>query len=127
MLTEKEAMDKLHDYAEQFDLSYRNKEWSRAKMLYFQAQTVAVFLELPEDKLAEFFGNRPYKEDWEPLEPGLFPEEKVERVSWECVRIHETYDELHLRPRDKGGYAFVADWKAVGHGIVQVKLEEVGT
>lgn len=127
MLTEKEAMDKLHDYAEQFDLSYRNKEWSRAKMLYFRAQTVAVFLELPEDKLAEFFGNRPYKEDWEPLKPGLFPEEKVERVSWECVRIHETYDELHLRPRDKGGYAFVADWKDMGHGIVQVKLEEVGT
>lgn len=126
MLTEKEAMDKLYEYAEQFNLSYQNKEWARAKMLYFRAQTAATFLDLPEDRLAELFGNRPYKEDWEPLEQGLFQEEKVERVSWECVRIHETYDELHLRPRDRCGYAYVAGWKDLGHGIVQVKLEEVG-
>lgn len=127
MLTEKEAMDKLYEYAEQFDLSCQNKKWARAKMLYFRAQTVATFLELSEDRLAELFGNRPYKEDWEPLEPGLFTEEKVERASWECVRIHKTYDELHLRPKDKHGDTYVVDWKDMGHGIVQVKLEEVGT
>lgn len=127
MLTEKEIMDKLYEYAEQFALSCQNKKWARAKMIYFCAQTVATFLELPEDRLAELFGNRPYKEDWEPLEPGLFPEEKVERASWECVRIHKTYDELHLRPKDKYGNAYVVDWKDMGHGIVQVRLEEVGT
>lgn len=126
MLTEREIMDKLHAYAEQFNQSYRNKEWARAKRLYSSAQTVATFLQLSEKALAELFGNRPYKEEWEPLEQGLFPEEEVERASWECVRIHKTYDELHLRPIDKYGAAYVTDWKDMGHGIVQIKLEEVG-
>lgn len=127
MLTEREIRDKLYEYAEQFNLSYLSKEWARAKMIYFRAQTVATFLELPEKDLAELFGNRPYKEDWEPLEPGLFQEDRVERASWECVRIHKTYDELHLRPKDKYGDTYVVDWKDMGHGIVQIKLEEVVT
>ncbi|MDE7247766.1 MAG: hypothetical protein K2N43_07750 [Lachnospiraceae bacterium] len=127
MLTEREIRDKLHEYAAQFNLSYLNKEWARAKLLYFRAQTVATFLEMPETDLAELFGNRPYKEDWEPLEPGLFQEDRVEKASWECVRINETYDELHLKPKDKYGYAYVKDWRELGGGIVQVRLEEVGT
>lgn len=127
MLTEREVRDKLHEYAEQFKSCYLRKEWARAKFLYFRAQTVATFLELPEVELAELFGNRPYKEDWEELQPGLFPEDEVERVSWECVRINETYDELHLKPKDKYKYAYVKDWQDLGGGIVQVKLEEVGT
>lgn len=127
MLTEREIRDKLYEYAEQFRLSYQNKEWSRAKMLYFRAQTVATFLELPEEELAQLFGNRAYKEDWEPLESGLFPEDEVEKVSWECVRIHKTYDELHLRPKGRYGYAYVKEWRDMGDGIVQVRLEEVGT
>lgn len=127
MLTEREVRDKLYEYAAQFDLSYLNKEWSRAKLLYFRAQTVATFLELPEDDLAKLFGNRAYKEDWEPLVPGLFQEDKVERVSWECVRINETYDELHLRPKDKYGCAYVREWRDLGGGIVQVRLEGIKT
>lgn len=127
MLSEREVIDKLHEYAEQFKLAYCNKEWGRAKLLYFTAQRVAVFLEMSEQELAELFGNRPYKEDWEELNPGLFPENEVERASWECVRIHETYDELHLRPKDKYGYAFVTGWRDMGGGKVEVQLEEVGT
>lgn len=124
MLTEREIRDKLYEYAEQFNLSYLNKEWARAKLLYFRAQTVAVFLELQEKELTELFGNRAYKEDWEPLDSGLFQEDRVERVSLECVRIHETYDELHLRPKDKYGYAYVKEWRDLGGGIVQMRLEE---
>lgn len=127
MLVEREIRDKLHEYAEQFNLSYLNKEWARAKLLYFRAQTVATFLELSEKDLAELFGNRPYKEDWEPLEPGLFQEDRVERASWECVRINETYDDLHLRPKNRYGYAYVRDWRDLGGGLVQVRLEEEGT
>lgn len=126
MLTERKIMDKLHEYAEQFELAYCNKEWGRAKLLYFRAQTVATFLEFPEKDLAELFGNRPYKEDWEELKQGLFPEDEVERASWECVRIHETYDELHLRPKNKYGFAFVTGWQDLGGGRVEVQLEEVG-
>lgn len=125
MLTEREIMDRLHEYAEQFNLSYQNKEWARAKFLYFRAQTVATFLELSEKDLTELFGNRAYKEDWEPIKQGLFQEDKVERASWECVKVHETYDELHLRPKDKYGYAYVREWRNLGGGIVQVKLKEV--
>ena len=125
MLTERQIRDKLHEYAQQFGISYLNKEWARAKLLYFQAQLVATFLELPEAELAELFGNRPYKEDWEELRPGLFPEDEVERASWECIRNNHTYDELHLRPRDKYGKAYVKDWRDMGGGIVQVRLEEV--
>lgn len=127
MLTEREIKDKLNVYAQQFGAAYLSKEWARAKLLYFQAQLIATFIELPETDLAVLFGNRPYKEDWEELTPGLFPEDEVERVSWECIRIHKTYDELHLRPKDKYGKAFVKDWRDMGGGIVQVRLEEMKT
>lgn len=126
MLTERKIMDKLHEYAEQFELAYCNKEWARAKSLYFKAQTVVTFLEFPEKDLAELFGNRPYKEDWEELDPGLFPENEVERASWECIRIHKTFDELHLRPKTRYGRAFVKSWQDLGDGRVEVQLEEVG-
>lgn len=107
MLNEQEVRDKLHDYADQFQLRCRRKEWAAAKMLYFRAQTVATFLEFPEAELAKLFGNRAYREDWEPLKDGLFPERDVERAGWECVRIHRTYDDLHLRPLPRYGPMYV--------------------
>lgn len=127
MLTERQMRNKLYEYAEMFSGAYMRKEWARAKLLYFRAQTVATFLEMSEKDLAELFGNRAYKDDREEFVDGLFPEERVERASWECVRIHETYDELHLRPKDKYGYAFVKGWRDLGGGKVEVQLEEVGT
>lgn len=126
MLSGKEIRDKLYEYAAQFRLSCLNKEWARAKLLYFRAQTVATFLEMPEADLAELFGNRSYKEDWEDTVDGLFPEAEVERASWECIRIGCTYDELHLRPQDKYGTAFVKGWRDLGGGRVEVQLEEAG-
>ena len=127
MLTERQMRNKLYEYAEMFSGAYMRKEWARAKLLYFRAQTVATFMEMSEQDLAELFGNRAYKDDREEFVDGLFPEERVERASWECVRIHETYDELHLRPKDKYGYAFVKGWRDLGDGKVEVQLEEVGT
>lgn len=127
LLTERQMRNKLYEYAEMFSGAYMRKEWARAKLLYFTAQKVAVFMEMSEQELAELFGNRPYKEDWEELNPGLFPEDEVERASWECIRIHETYDELHLRPKTKYGRAFVKSWRDLGGGRVEVQLEEVGT
>lgn len=125
MLTERQIRNKLYEYAEMFSGACMRKEWARAKLLYFRAQTVATFLEMPEQDLAELFGNRPYKDDNEDFVDGLFPEERVERASWECVRIHETYDELHLRPNTKYGSAFVRGWQDLGGGRVEVQLEEV--
>lgn len=128
MLNEQEVRDKLHDYADQFQLRCRRKEWAAAKMLYFRAQTVATFLEFPEAELAKLFGNRAYREDWEPLKDGLFPERDVERAGWECVRIHRTYDDLHLRPLPRYGPMYVkGGGEDIGGGKVQLQLEEAGT
>ena len=125
MLTERQIRNKLYEYAEMFSGAYMRKEWARAKLLYFTAQRVATFLEMSEQDLAELFGNRPYKDDREEFVDGLFQEERVERASWECVRIHETYEELHLRPKTKYGSAFVKGWRDLGGGRVEVQLEEV--
>ena len=126
MLTERQIRNKLYEYAEMFRDAYMRKEWARAKLLYFTAQMVAIFFEMSEQDLAELFGNRPYKDDREDFVDGLFPEHEVERASWECIRIHETYDELHLRPNTKYGSAFVRGWRDLGGGRVAVQLEEVG-
>lgn len=127
MLTEQEVKDKLYDYADQFRIRCQRKEWAAAKMLYFRAQTVATFLQLTDAELAVLFGNRAYKEDWEPLKDGVFPEKEVERVGWECIRMHKTYDDLHLRPLQRYGPMYVKGWEDIGGGRVQVQLEkEVG-
>lgn len=124
MLTEQEVKDKLYNYADQFQIRCQRKEWAAAKMLYFQAQTVAIFLQLTEAELSKLFGNRAYKEDWEPLRDGLFPEKEVERAGWECVRMHKTYDDLHLRPLPRYGPMYVKSWEDLSGGRVQIQLEQ---
>lgn len=123
MLKETEAKKKLYELADIFKHHYTRKEYAAAKMAYFRAQTVAVFLELSEDELSELFGNRAYKDDREELKGGLFNEEEVEKASWECIKINKTYDDLHLRPRDRNrADIYVKEWRELGGGIVQVRL-----
>lgn len=123
MIRETEIKKKLYELADIFKHHYVRKEYAAAKMTYFRAQTVALFMELSEDELAELFGNRAYKDDREELQGGLFSESEVEKASWECIRIDQTYDELHLRPRDGGKKdVYVESWQDIGCGIVQVKL-----
>lgn len=102
MLNERQAKNKLYECAERFTQLCRNKDWPAAKFTYFRAQTVAAFMELPKEDMAELFGNRPYKADHEELKDGLFPEAMVERASWECIRRNTTWDELHLKPMETG-------------------------
>ena len=71
-----------------FSGAYMRKEWARAKLLYLRAQTVATFLEMSEQDLAELFGNRAYKDDRKEFVDRLFPEERVERASWEFAGRH---------------------------------------
>lgn len=127
MIREADVKKKLYELADLFQHYYMNKEYAAAKMTYFRAQTVAVFMELSEDELAELFGNRAYKDDREELRDGLFKESQVEKASWECIRVNQTYDELHIKPRDSR-YAdvYVKEWKDLGGGIVQVKLGRAG-
>lgn len=48
----------------------------------------------------------------------------MERAGWECIRIHNTYDDLHLRPLPKYGPMYVKGWEDIGGGKVQVQLEK---
>ncbi len=124
MLTEQEVKDKLYEYADQFQMRCQRKEWAAAKMLYFRAQAVATFLQFSEAELAGLFGNRAYKEEWEPLKDGIFPEREVERAGWECVRMHRTYDDLHLRPLQRYGTMYIKSWEDLGGGRVQIQMEK---
>ena len=124
MLTEQEVKDKLYEYADQFQMRCQWKEWAAAKMLYFRAQAVATFLQFSEAELAGLFGNRAYKEEWEPLKDGIFPEREVERAGWECVRMHRTYDDLHLRPLPRYGPMYIKSWENLGGGRVQIQMEK---
>ena len=124
MLTEQEVKDKLYEYADQFQMRCQRKEWAAAKMLYFRAQAVATFLQFSEAELAGLFGNRAYKEEWEPLKDGIFPEREVERAGWECVRMHRTYDDLHLRPLPRYWPMYIKSWENLGGGRVQIQMEK---
>ena len=105
-------------------IKHIQEEWAAAKMLYFRAQAVATFLQFTEAELAALFGNRAYKEDWEQVKDGLFPEQEVERAGWECVRIHKTYDDLHLRPLPRYGPMYIKSWEDLGGGKVQIQMEK---
>lgn len=100
MLNEIQVRQKLYESAELFRHHYARKEWAKAKLAYFRAQTVALFVELSEQEMMELFGNRAYKEENEELKDGLFREEEVEIVSWECIKRNYTYDHLLLKPKE---------------------------
>lgn len=58
MLKEKELLDKLHELSQLFKVHMRNKDYSRAKHCYDTAVTVAVFMEISEERRRELFGER---------------------------------------------------------------------
>ena len=115
MLNESQARNKLYEYAERFVQHYRNKEWAAAKLTYFRAQTVALFLELPEADMIELFGNRAYKDDHEELKDGIFPAAMEEKASLECIRQNTTLDELHVKPVANGIDEFIGRDGVVRH------------
>lgn len=92
MLDSKQILEKLEELADLFRVHYRNKKWSQAKACYENARTVAVFLETSDNLKAKLFGNRPYIDDSEEIEDGLFPEELVQKVYKECILQNKTYE-----------------------------------
>lgn len=104
MINEIQTRQKLQEQAEIFKHHFEKKEWSKAKMAYLRAQTVAVFMEMSDQEMIELFGNRAYKEDYEELQDGLFREEQVEIVGYECIKRNYTYDYLLLKPKRPDRY-----------------------
>lgn len=90
MLDQQKILDKLYNLSHIFRSHYKNKKYAQAKKCYDTAITVAVFCEISELDRIKLFGNRPYKEDEEELEEGLFCEEEVQKAYWECIKQNQT-------------------------------------
>ncbi len=75
--------DRLVSLAEDFNAAYRKKDWTRAKLIYDKAVTVAGFLELSREDHELLFGR--YNEEQDAAEDGLFEDAKVHKVMMETV------------------------------------------
>lgn len=73
MLTEKEIIEKLHEYAREMKRTYGQKNYNLAKWHYTLAFWTAFFVEIDEGLWRELFGERKEKGVYEVL--GEFPEE----------------------------------------------------
>jgi hypothetical protein len=84
-MTEEEIMNKMRGSADKFrELCYRH-EYVRAINLYHRVHAVALYVELPEDKLTELFGSYEVGEDDEKL-TGLFDKQAVLYVAEKAMK-----------------------------------------
>lgn len=84
-MTEDEIMDKMRGSAKQFGELCHKREYVRAINLYHRVHAVALYIELPEDKLIELFGNYIENEDDEVIH-GLFDKQVISYVSDKAMR-----------------------------------------
>lgn len=75
--------DRLVRLAGEFEAAYRAQDWTRAKLIYDKAVTVAGFLELPREEHEMLFGH--YDEENDCAEDGLFEDAKVHKVMKESI------------------------------------------
>lgn len=109
MLTTEQIRERILELPFSFNNHYRNalslpkghperiRYFQMAKIVYNDAVTLSVFVDLPKQDRIRLFGNRSYKEDYEELEDGLFHEEAVDRVYLECILAKKTEDEKDYR------------------------------
>ena len=101
MLSERETINKLKEYASNFNAMVKNKEWEKAHNIYRKALNVAVFLEISHKDKEELFGeypkDDPRNEEVAPKD-GLFSRRDVEMVNLECcIRRNMAYEDIALR------------------------------
>ena len=82
-MTEDEIMSKMRKSAEEFINLCRNRQYVRAINIYHKVHAVALYIELPEDKLTELFGS--YAGDDEAV-TGLFDKQAVLYVSEKAMK-----------------------------------------
>ena len=104
MIDEKRADEKIMEMVDLFQSHYREHKYRKAKICYDSARTVASFLELPEEKMAYYFGDRS-----DGME-GLFSEAKVQKVYEQCIFLdrEERRQEEKRRKEKKPSRAFIA-------------------
>ena len=99
MLSERETVKKLEEYAQIFEHHCRNRKWGEAKNIYNMAHTVAIFMDMGEAVLKRLFG------DWdsddgngEAIDNGMFQRWRVEQVDKECcIRRNQAYEDQACR------------------------------
>ena len=81
----REIYNRLDEMAGKFMAFYRNKQYTAAKREYDAAVTIALRLDIEEEKKEELFGTR--GERGTILKRGLFPEDLVMKVTYEtCMK-----------------------------------------
>lgn len=78
-MTEEQLMNKMRGSAEEYRELIHNRQYVRAVNLYNKVRAVAVYVELPEDKLAELFGK--YDPEDKNVQNGLFDQRNVASVA----------------------------------------------
>ena len=78
-MTEEQLMNKMRGSAEEYRELIHNRQYVRAVNLYNEVRAVAVYVELPEDRLEELFGKY-YPED-KNVQNGLFDRRNVTSVA----------------------------------------------
>lgn len=79
-MTEEEVMNKMRASADEFNALCRKQQYVMAINLYYRVRAVAVYIEMPEDKLTELFGSYGEPEE-QNIVPGLFPRQEIISVS----------------------------------------------
>lgn len=90
MLDSAALIEKLYELPQIFNVSMMNKDYPSAKRCYDTARTVALFMNLDEERMRELFGER--GERGAIIQAGLFSEEKVQKAYLECIKKDMTYE-----------------------------------
>lgn len=80
-MTEEEVMNKMRASADEFNALCRQQQYVMAINLYYRVRAVAVYIEMPEDKLTELFGSYEEKTEEQNIVPGLFPRQIITSVA----------------------------------------------
>lgn len=96
MLESRDIEKKLFELPVLFKEHMKCKRYFEAKACYDRARTVAVFIELEQDKMTELFGKR--GEMGVCIVKGLFEEDQVQKAYLECIKQNKTYENKKYEP-----------------------------
>lgn len=96
MLESRDIEKKLFELPVLFREHMKCKRYFEAKACYDKARTVALFIELEQDKMTELFGERGERSVY--IVEGLFKEEQVIKAYEECIKQNKTYENKKYEP-----------------------------
>lgn len=99
MLESRDIEKKLYDLPVLFKEHMRCRRYPEAKACYDRAVTIALFIELEEDRITELFGER--GERGTCIVKGLFEEDQVQKAYLECIKRNRTNENRQYEPLQK--------------------------